>query len=43
MNKLHILSNIDKIYDTTRSLNRQNRSKQLDFPTIYPSGLNGWI
>lgn len=43
MNKSYILLSINKKYEKPRSLNRQNRSKQLDFPTIYPSGLNGGI
>ena len=43
MNKLYILFIKNKKYETMGSLNRQNRSKQLDLPTIYSTGLNGGI
>ena len=43
MNKLHILITKSEIYEITGSSNRQNRSKQLDLPTIYSTGFNGGI
>ncbi len=43
MNKLYNLYIKSKKYETAGSLNRQNRSKQLDLPTIYATGLNGGI
>ena len=43
MNKLYNLYMKSKKYETTGSLNRQNRSKQLDLLTIYPTGFNGGI
>lgn len=43
MNKSHILPTKNRKHETMGSLNRQNRSKQLDLPTIYSTGLNGGI